>query len=720
MYTSVRDTPVISACSAAIVLICLPISDITSAAADQTHWAFQPPQKEPIPAVKQVDRVRTPIDAFLLARLETQGLTFSEDTDRLTLMRRAFFDLIGLPPTRHEVESYLADSRPDAYERLIDRLLASPHYGERWGRHWLDVAGYVDNVSYDGDLTFMSVHEGIWRYRDYVIGAFNSDKPFNRFLIEQLAGDELVDWRRAERFTPRILELLTATGYLRSIEDHTNAEQYGIPQRYEVLFRTMEMVSTSLLGLTMDCCRCHDHKYDPISQRDYYRMMAWFEPALNVHSWIQPKSRFLADVPPKERATIDQQNAEIDKKIEQLQAQLKAAEEAKEADRIASLKEQVESLQGERHHYGKLQAIWDVGVPPASHVLLRGDVHRLGSPVTPGFPEELQSGGAGDDHRQTLGQGETSGRRLTLAHWLTRVEHPLTGRVLVNRVWHHHFGRGIVSTLGNFGRSGSPPANPELLDWLTIDLIDGGWSIKSLHRMIMLSTAYRQSSQRPRNSEAPAGPPLAGESPGSTPLGERVDPENRLLWRMNLRRLEAEVVRDSILAASGRLDRTAGGPAVEITTPSSGLSQAKPEPTPSSAQRRSLYLFARRVYPLKFLELFDAPIMPVNCTQRNHSATVLQSLALLNSEFLFEQSDHFARRVAVEAGTGPTARVRAAFLLSLGREPRETELNECLSFLAEQTEIHAADATSPDQAAASAAADLCHMLLSTNEFLYVE
>ena len=266
---------------------------------------------------------------------------------------------------------------------------------------------------------------------------------------------------------------------------------------------------------------------------------------------------------------------------------------------------------------------------------MRGDIHALGSPVDPGFPEALQLEKIVADDRQSLGQGETSGRRLTLAYWLTKRDHPLTRRGLVNRVWHHHFGRGIVSTLGNFGQSGSPPTHPELLDWLAIDLVESGWDIKALHRMIMLSTAYRQSSTRPP----------VGEFSVPRFVAERADSKNRLLWRMNLRQLEAEIVHDAILAVSGRLDRTTGGPPVDITTPSNGLSQAVAAPTPTSVHRRSIYLFARRVYPLKFLELFDAPIMPINCTQRNHSATVLQSLAMLNSELLFQQSEDFARRV---------------------------------------------------------------------------
>ncbi len=271
-----------------------PHSQLTDA--DRSFWAFQPPRKFDVPPVRQTDRVGGPINAFLLAKLEAQGIAYSAEADRGTLIRRAYFDLIGLPPEPAAVDAFLADSRPDAYEQLIDELLESPHYGERWGRHWLDAAGYVDNRLGDSDLATVTPNEGIWRYRDYVIRAFNEDKPYDRFLTEQLAGDELVDWRRAATFTPETVSLLSATGFLRNVEDHTSEPQYGIEKRYEVVNEVMDMFSTSVLGLTMECCRCHNHKYDPLPQRDYYRLMACFEPALNPHDWRRPQERFLADV----------------------------------------------------------------------------------------------------------------------------------------------------------------------------------------------------------------------------------------------------------------------------------------------------------------------------------------------------------------------------------------------------------------------------------------
>ncbi len=782
---------------------------------DREFWAFQPPRKRGVPTVKTSARVRTPIDAFLLEKLEPQGLAFSPDAEKRALIRRATLDLIGLPPDPARVEAFVADDRPDAYERLVDELLASPHYGERWGRHWLDAAGYVD-AKVDIDLaTIYSSNEAMWRYRDWVIRACNDDMPFDRFLVEQLAGDELVDWRTAERFTPEMLALLTATGFLRTVDDHTNEPQYGVEKRYEVLNETMAMVSTALLGLTMDCCRCHNHKYDPLPQRDYYRLMACLEPAYNVTAWKSPKERFLPDVAPSERRAIDERNAAIDKQLAAerqqeddtraaagrrlLDSRLAALPEAEReplkqavlvaaakrtpaqnelvakftkelgldektrefsaADVDAALTDDDQKLLAElaanrdtlpkqKRSYGRITALWDMGEPPVSRVHRRGIVAAAGVLVQPGFPEVLMppgeaarpieewlagatSAGAASGPSAATGlvvpagpQGQTSGRRLALANWLTAPGHPLTARVHVNRVWHHHFGRGIVATPGNFGRSGSLPTHPELLDWLAVDFIEHGWSTKRLHRQIMLSTAYRQTSRRP--TEAAADSPAA--------LAARIDPDNKLLWRMNLRRLEAEIVRDAILAVSGALDRTPGGPPVPITTPVDGLSMAKAEPTPTSPFRRSLYILARRNYPLKFLELFDAPIMAVNCTERMMSATPLQSLALLNSEFLLAESERMAARVAAEtaapgnAGAAPATdaaaaeslRIERAYRLAYGRPPSTAEVVRALTFLTEQTADHVAAGRPAAEAGPAALADLCQMLLASNEFLHVE
>ncbi len=782
---------------------------------DRNFWAFQPPRKSAEPSVRSEDRVRTPIDRFLLAQLESKGLEFSPDADKAVLIRRAFLDLIGLPPEPAAVETFLKDSRQNAYELLIDELLKSPHYGERWGRHWLDAAGYVDG-KLDNDLGSIYPSNGIWRYRDYVIQAFNDNMPFNQFLTEQIAGDELVDWRKAESFDARTVSLLTATGFLRNVDDHTDFDQYGIEKRYEVVNETLDMFSTAVLGLTLECCRCHNHKYDPLPQRDYYRLMACFEPAFNPHSWKKPKDRFLVDVSTKERAAIDQSNTEIDQQVANLtkieamlrqqvrqrvcesrfdaiseetvrspafrqfiaasclktELQTSEFEQLSDAEKtlaknhevafkvsdadidaaltddekmtLKSNAEQRAALSSQKKTYGDIQALWDVGPPPVSHVHRRGNVRAHGVLVQPGFPEVLQTvasvgfrsakalpfperkatnpSSADSTSDPSEAQGETSGRRLALAHWLTQPDHPLTARVFVNRVWHHHFGRGIVGTLGNFGHSGSLPSHPELLDWLAVDFIENGWSIKRLHRQMMLSTAYRQSSRRPARRPGFTQPesdrPEAG--PEMAERAEQTDPENRLLWRMNMRRIESEIVRDSILSVSGALDRTAGGPPVEITSPADGLSEAKPAPTPTSPNRRSVYLFARRVYPLKFLEIFDAPIMPVNCTQRMNSATVLQSLAVLNSEFLFSQSEKLAVRISETAGPESDQRVKLGFRIVLARQPAESELTKSVTFLKEQEHGYVSADIPAENRRQMALADFCHMLLSSSEFLYVE
>jgi len=733
---------------------------------DRSFWAFQSPRAIEPPKVQNEARVRTPVDRFLLAKLEANGLSYSPDADHNAIVRRVYLDLIGIPPTPEQVRAFLEDTRPDAYDQLVDELLKSPHYGERWGRHWLDAAGYVDG-KLDNDLGTMYPNQGIWRYRDYVIHAFNEDKPFDQFLTEQIAGDEMVDWRTAESFDERTRSLLTATGFLRNVDDHTDFPQYGIEKRYEVVNETLDMFSTAVLGLTFECCRCHNHKYDPLPQRDYYRLMACFEPALNPHNWKAPKDRYLADVSPKERAAIDQRNTEIDQQIaeltkaegvvrtqvrtrlsdahfaaipESIREDVRAALDAKPeqrsevqkylAEKFASTRtiadaeidaaltdaekaslqssaDQRAQLLTQKKTYGMIQALWDVGEPPASHVHRRGNVKAHGVLVQAGFPEILEPQGSKLISATVENRiGETSGRRTALARWLTHPDNPLTARVLVNRIWHHHFGRGIVETLGNFGRSGSMPSHPELLDWLAVDFMNHGWSIKYLHRQVMRSTAYRQSSRQTEDR-------LKGVLPTE-------DTENRLLWRMNLRRLESEIVRDSVLAVSGSLDRTAGGPPVEITNPADGLSEPKAAPTATSPNRRSIYLFARRVYPLKFMEIFDAPIMPVNCTQRMNSATVLQSLAVLNSEFLFAQSDKFAARVRESAGPGIEEQIAFAFQLAYARQPTSEELAKSIAFLADQQRILVSPEFQEDKAQQQALADLCHMLLSSNEFLYLE
>ena len=737
---------------------------------DREFWAFRPPIKNTIPEPRSRDRIRTAVDSFLLAKLEERGLRYSPEVDKTILIRRAYFDLLGLPPEPKAVRAFLEDSRENAYEILIDELLNSPHYGERWGRHWLDAAGYVDG-KLDNDLGTIYPNNGIYRYRDYVIASFNEDKPFDQFLTEQIAGDELIDWRNLKTYDARTISLLTATGFLRNVDDHTDFPQYGIEKRYEVINETLDMFSTAVLGLTMECCRCHNHKYDPLPQRDYYRLMACFETAFNVYDWKQPKDRHLPDVSLAEKTAIDQANADIDRRIAEItQTESTLKQQARErliASRLEAIPEPIRNdvrsavemkpeqrnevqkylsekfasifaisdidleaalsatdkvslqanadqrsaLASQKKSYSMIQALWDVGEPPLSHVHRRGNARAKGVLVQAGFPEVLQPVSPTESSARAQAEGATSGRRLQLARWLTQPSHPLTARVLINRVWHHHFGRGIVETLGNFGRSGSLPTHPELLDWLAVDFMENGWSIKRLHRQIMLSSAYRQSSRRTRASDI---------ENALIHQGEIVDPENRLLWRMNMRRLESEIIRDSLLAVGGTLDRTAGGPPDPITNPADGLSEVKTDSVSSRTTRRSIYLFARRVYPLKFLEIFDAPIMSVNCTQRTQSATVLQSLALLNSEFMNKQADSMSKHIVKHIGEDTTERVKFAFLLAFARPPLDVELEKSRKFLESQIADYQSAEHSKEQSIQNSLADFCQMLMSSNEFLYVE
>ncbi len=674
---------------------------------DREHWAFRLPERPPRPQVRDAQLVATPIDGLLLRRLEERGLSFSPAAPDEVLVRRLYFDLTGLPPTPQQIDAYLAErdasANPDAaWSKLVDSLLDSPRYGERWGRHWMDTVGYVDVRLYDGDGTTVYPNEGMWRYRDYIIRSFNEDKPWDQFIQEQLAGDEMVDWRQAKQWTPDVAERVIATGYLRNIEDHTSEPQYGIDRRYEVLYDMMSMVSTSLLGMTLECARCHNHKYDPISQRDYYRLMATFESSYNVHNWLKPQQRWIPDVGLTARAEIDQLNASIDAQVKPLQAKLaelgQAGEDA-DQKQLAELKDQIAKLNGSKKSYGKIQALFDVETSHTSRVLRRGDCFKPGIPVLPAVPEILRAG----NHLRPSESGvpsSTSGRRLALAKWITSRDNPMTARVIMNRLWMHHFAEPIVATPGDLGRNGARPTHPQLLDWLAVEFQESGWSLKHMHRLVLNSRAWRQSSRR------------------TSERAEQADPGNTLLWRQNLSRLESEIVRDSVLAVSGRLNLEAFGPPVPVTKPVSGLSTVEPGPGGNGHNRRSVYIFARRVYPLKFMEIFDSPIMAVNCTRRMNSTTVLQSFAQLNSDFVVHAARDAGDRLLKAAASQKTDPIGLAWRTILGRRPTEDEQRACEQFVSEQTS--AWKKTSPGEAGQLAMADLCHMLLCTNEFLYVE
>ena len=734
---------------------------------DRQHWAFQKPLSVDPPKVRARDRLQTPIDVFIVGKLEERKLALSPPASRLTLLRRAYFDLWGLPPSPEQVAEFLSDLRPDAFERLVDSLLESPLYGQRWGRFWLDAAGYVDTSGKDFQADNPSLAPGMWRYRDYVIDAFNEDKPWNRFLTEQLAGDELHDWRNAERYTPEMLESLIATGYLRTVLDATNEDISDRPaDRYDTLFALIDKVSRSALGLTLTCARCHSHKFDPIPQRDYYRFLSLLTGAYNPSSWIQPKNRLLYTVSNAEKERIDEHNESVDAEVEKLKARIeevrrpyrqKILEEkltqvpnavrddlreavaaaaknrtevqkylvekfgssvevsneeilgevsTEDTDRLKRLNEDLQTWKGYRNELQQVQALWDGLGLPVIRLLQRGSVESPGPVVNPGFLSILCK--PGDDCLAKPSPnrvGETTGYRLALAEWLTDPRHPLTARVIVNRIWQHHFGTGIVATPDNFGRNGSVPSHPELLDWLAVDFVRHGWKAKRLHKMIISSAAYQQSSRRTDNPDHNRA--------------KLEDPENRLLWRMPLRRLEAEALRDSILAIGGRLDRSLGGPPVELDSRPDGLQVAAAR----GAQRRSVYLLARRTWPSTFLGTFDFPNIDTTCTRRSPSATPLQSLTMMNSEFVFENAAAAAGRVMDLSATSPTDAktiAEAAYRIVLAREPTDEEVDLARGHLEAQRLSYARANATHEEALAKSVQSLTHMLTSSNEFLFVD
>ena len=734
---------------------------------ERAFWAFQPVRSSPIPAARTPERIRNSIDAFLLAQLQERGLRFAPEADRRTLIRRATFDLHGLPPTPEEVDAFLADAAPDAYERLIDRLLASPRYGERWGRHWLDVAGYADSEGYTQEDR---VRAYAYKYRDYVIRSLNADMPFDQFIREQIAGDEMV--RPPYRdLPPGDLDKLIATGFLRTAPDGTGAA--GVDPniaRNQVLSDTIKIVSTSLLGLTVGCAQCHNHKYDPIPQTDYYRLRAIFEPAYDVKSWRAPAARRISlssDADRQRAAQIEAEAVRIDQERQKKQKQhieatflkqlakvpepmrekARAARDAPPAKRTAeqqrllkeypnlnvtagslylydsaaaaelkALADKAAAVRAKKPVEDFVRALTEIpGQVPATHVFHRGDPEQPRQAVSPGglsvldglpLPPPPLAGASG--------LLPTTGRRSAFARWLTDPRHPLTARVVVNRVWMHHFGRGIVGTPGDFGKLGERPTHPELLDWLAHEFIRGGWRLKELHRRIMTSSAYRQSSQRDADAA-------------------QLDPDNRLLGRMSVRRLEAESIRDSILSVSGSLCLKMFGEPVPVRENdvgqvvigkgmkdlARGTVAAAPLPA-GEVHRRSVYVQVRRSLPLGILEAFDAATAEPNCERRNSSTVTPQALLLMNNDFLVEQSEAFAARLVREAGSDPKAQVIRAWRLAFAAEPTADEVSDALAFLARQAEQFRSAAIKPGDPPRQALATFCQALLSSNRFLYVE
>ena len=733
------DTPAIET-----IVIRPPAAHVTDE--DRRHWAWQMPVRTAPPDVQDTDRVSNDIDRFVLARLVDEGLTLSPDAMPEHLVRRAFFDLIGLPPSPAEIDEFLNDENPRRFERLVDRLLASQHFGERWGRHWLDVAGYVDVFGSDNDAAIIKTLPGKWHYRDYVIRSFNTDKPFDRFLVEQLAGDELFDWRNTETFAPEIVDSLIATTFLLSANDDTNAPELNTPDiRHHVLQRTAENVANSLLATTVQCCRCHDHKYEALSQVDYYRFQSIFAPVFNVRDWVVSDKRTRPGVSDTERTAIDDHNAAIDgqlKPLQQRRDRLKSAKSESEQAELKAVDSQIAELTSRKKSYQTIALATETATPAKTHVLRRGDYLRPGLEVEPELFEILLSSDTRSstptaNASETAGISAASGRRLKLARLLTDPE-SLAGnhvaRVFVNRLWQQLFGRGLVETSDNFGVSGSTPSHPKLLDWLTLRFIENGWRVKPLLRYMMLSSVYRQTAKLPAapavtgvravgRTPRPSGPDGRGVRPTRPRhIASSTDPENRLLWRMNLRRLDSEQLRDAILTVSGQLDRSLGGPPIPLDPRPDGMVVVKTNALPpgTSANRRSVYILARRNYHMTFLRVFDQPIVARNCAVRQSSAVVTQSLALLHNDFVIKQSAALAARVIRESSaTNTSSQVRTAWRITCGRYPDPDELELCLSLLDRHTKRFAGSTTSRTDPQLRALTQLCHMLLNTNEFLYV-
>ncbi len=742
---------------------------------ERAWWSLQPISTQ----------AKKSLDAFIEAKLTEKGLSFSREADPVIFIRRASFDLLGLPPTPQEVEAFVADSIRDpeaAVLALIDRLLASPHYGERWGRHWLDAAGYADSEGFgEKDLE----RKWAWKYRDYVIQALNKDKPFDQFVREQLAGDEMVP-QPYKNLSADAIEKLAATGFLRMSPNGTGEMNDAATQNANIA-DTIKMVGTSLYGLTIGCAQCHDHRYDPISQADYYRLRAVFEPGFDTKAWRSTPGRlvslltdaqaaesakieveakkldaarlvkqeeFIAEVLDKELTKAPEKDREALRSAYRTEAKKRTADQTKllkawprinqlsagslylydttyktkHADTLKKMIEEATALRAKKPVEEFVHAFTELPkakpeLIPATFIFNRGNHDQPKDKVNPSELTVLAA------HRKVeLLEKDpklaTTGRRLAFANALTDGKHPLLARVMVNRVWMHHFGKGIVASPGDFGQLGSQPTHPELLDWMAAEFMRNGWSLKQLHRQIMTSRTYRQASTRDEKRDL-------------------IDPDNTLLSRMNVRRLEAETLRDSLLALSGKLNPKIGGAPVPVmqneegrvvigidTTDTAGRPSGKIIPLNGEEFRRSIYIQARRSRPLEMFATFDAPIMEPNCDARSVTTVSPQSLLLMNSAIMRVHAQQFAQRVQSEGGKDSPDQVRLAWKLVHGKPPSESDVQHSVEFVQAQTAFYQANPTplesagptskTPGDPAFLGLTALCHALMSSNALLYID
>jgi hypothetical protein len=693
------------------------------------HWVYKPVQKPAVPTVKQRAWVKTPVDAFVLQKLEANGLTPAAPADKITLLRRATFDLTGLPPTPEEVAAFVNDRSPKAFARVVDRLLASPRYGEKWARHWLDLARYAETDGFNGDHT----RPHIWRYRDYVIRAFNSDKPYDRFVKEQIAGDEL--W-------PDDADALVATGFNRHFPDEWNARNLR-QRRQEILNDITDTVGSALLGTTYACARCHDHKFDAVLQKDYYTLQSYFAAMRTKDDFVLASKKEQAEYAAKlavweektkaireqlavvetpawkffDEDALEKYPEEIDEVITmppakrsplqwsfyhmaRWQYQFAPGENGKniEGQLKGAQKEKWQALRKQLATFDALKpaplplgsGITDIGrEAPAHHLLKGGTYDAYGAEVQPGVLSVI------DPRPATItpcDKAETTGRRTALAEWLTDPKNPLVARVMVNRLWQQHFGRGIVGTPNDFGMMREKESHRELLDWLAATLVEQGWSLKKMHRLMMLSNAYQQMAMF---NEASA----------------QRDNENQSLWHFRRRRLTGEELRDAILQVSGTLNPQMYGPSVypEIPAELSGWKRNQPE---DQQNRRSIYVFVRRKLRFPLFQAFDMPDTHESCGRRNVTTTAPQALNLLNDPAMLRAAQAFAGRVAQQAGE-LDQQITLAYQLAYHRVPTAHQLQAAREFIRQQTEL----AREGQQAAALV--DFCHALFNSNEFVYV-
>ena len=750
-----------------------PDPEAGAATGEPSWWSMRKPQRPPIPTLKE--RPANPIDAFILAKLREKGLEPAPAADKATLLRRAYFDLVGLPPTPAQADRFLKNTSPNAFEELIDELLASSHYGQRWGRHWLDVVRYADSAGFEGDVFYPNA----WRYRDYVIKSFNEDKPYDRFVQEQIAGDELfpnnlemegfydISPEKLEHMEARIGTTLYTFGP-EIQESHLDAELL----RYERLTDAIDTTAAAFMGLTLECSRCHDHKFDPFTQKDYFQLQAVFAassrktiPVVSSMStghrrddyhWMialtearasyqrfetQVKDRVIEvkkkdyppevvrayEVPMKERTARE---LELAAPLTQFYTAMKIEDHLTDEEKkrhqnyIRKLSRAVlEVPLKDGSHQVNYDGFFDVPsatvlghlkpeLVPDTHLLNRGELSLKREVVGPGLPAVLRDNSVPD----TLSMGPYGPRyRKQFALWLTRPTHPLTARVMVNRIWQGHFRKGLVRTSNDFGRQGDRPSHPELLDWLATEFVDRGWSVKSMHRLIMLSDTYQRDSRF------------------TTAVHRQRDPENRFLWRMNRRRLEGEAVWDSLHAVAGNLNPTMGGrPAIPpLSKVEMSSLRIKPwwavSEDPAAGRRRGVYILARRNFTFPMFDKFDVPNSSVSCAGREVTTVAPQALWSLNNDASIRQARVLADRLVREAGASPADQVDLAWRLVLARAPSSRERQEAMNLLTRLTSNNGEpdpeltdEGAEPAPNQRDALTQLCLTMFNLSEFLYID